>query len=170
MTKKLPTPVQTYVVHVDPADPTEVEEANAVLNAMFNAQADPRPRLAKLLEETRALLPPHLRDDRYWLPCTLIFHAVLPAFIPGFFNFQQDKIDIPRFNGEIDGLSHGEDVLVGLAFHLYKDSNPLPADGLTNLRVLDKFHFELAMLAIRLSHDFSTSPARMLGALKGEIL
>jgi hypothetical protein len=181
MTKKLPIPVETRVVYVDvdPDDPEAVAEANAALNEMFNAHDfPPRPlgrpqggqsegrgegRLAQLLEETRALLPPRLKNDRYWLPCTLIFHTVFPTHIPTYFNFDIPQIDVPRFNKKIRGyLSHGEGVLADLAFHLYNDSNRLPRNGLTNLRVLDKFHFELAMLAIRLSHDLSTSPSEYL--------
>lgn len=152
--KKPPVPVETHVTYVDPADPGAAE-VEATFNGMFAAQADPGPRLAKLLEETREMLPARLKNDRYWLPCTLIFHAIFPRYIPTYFNFNRPpaEIDIPRFNKKVRGyLSYGEGFLADLAFHLYNDSNRLPRNGLTNLRALDTFHFELAILAIRLAH------------------
>lgn len=159
-TQKLPPPVSTRVVYVDvdPDDPAAVAAANAALNEMFNAQADPQPRLAQLLEETLALLPDRLKRDNYWLPCALIFRAVFPGLIPVYFDFAERLIDIPRFNEKQRGLSHGEAVLVDLAFHLFNDNNPLPNNSLLGLRALDNFHFELAMLAIRLAHHSAFAP------------
>jgi len=151
--KKPPVPVETYVAYVDPADPGAAE-VEAAFNEMFCAQSDPAPRLAQLLTETRGLLPDRLKNDHYWLPCTLIFHAVFPGYIPTYFRFSSPaQIDIPRFNKKVRGfLSYGEGILVDLAFHLYNDTNHLPRNGLTNLRALSTFHFELAILAIRLAH------------------
>ncbi len=150
--KKLPIPVETRVTYIDPNDP-EAADAEAAFNETFSALADPHPRLAQLLAETRDLLPGRLKNDRYWLPCTLIFHTVFPTHIPTYFNFDIPQIDIPRFNKKVRGfLSYGEGILADLAFHLYNDSNRLPRNGLTNLRALDPFNFELAILAIRLAH------------------
>jgi hypothetical protein len=151
--QKPPVPIETRVTYVDPNDP-QAAEIEAAFDAMFADQADPQPRLAQLLAETRELLPDRLKNDAYWLPAALIFHAVFPKHILTYFRFNSPaQIDIPRFNRKIRGfLSYGEGFLADLAFHLYNDSNRLPRNGLTSLRALDPFHFELAILAIRLAH------------------
>lgn len=147
-------PVPTRVIHVGAGDPDSLAALNATLAGLFDRQ-DPLPRLAQLLAEARAILPDRLKNDRYWLPCALIFYSVpaLREAIPGFFDFRRNEIDVDDYNAMIlDSLSASQQVLVRLAFHLYNDRHPLPSGSLISLRLLDPFHFELAILAIRLAH------------------
>jgi hypothetical protein len=109
------------------------------------------------LAEARALLPDRLRRDAGWLALTFVFVAVprLKESIPAYFDFAEQRVDIPRFIEERAGyLSDGEAFLAQLAFHLYNGvANRLPSTGLLGLGGLDAWHFELALAALRLRFE-----------------
>lgn len=101
------------------------------------------------LKKAQALLPHHLQRDPYWLPLILICANAALEPILNRINFTTERLT----NGVEDSLcylSHGQYFLATLALHLFNDSFKLPNDGLTNLQILDDWHFELAMHAIRI--------------------
>ena len=107
-----------------------------------------------LITQVRQTLPDHLHDA-YWQPCVLIFMAVpvLAESMTEYFDFEREEICINRFKRDIyPYLSSGQQFLVDLAFHCYNPlSNPLPDDGLLNLRLLDSYHYNIAVTAIHLA-------------------
>lgn len=108
--------------------------------------------LLQQMAEAQQLLPGRLKRSRYWLPALLIFQAGpdLRQFIPTYFDYGRETIDIERFSQtEIGYLSSGQAALAALAFHLFNDRHTLP--GLSFLSGLDGRNFELALFAIILA-------------------
>lgn len=135
----LPTPVATPNLEDDP-------EVLAAFRAMFNPPTyQPQAALAKALE----LLPPDLHNDPYWLPFTLLLaNSGQAALFQKYIYLKTRRLD-PRIWEHLGKLSHGDEFLATLGLHLFNDDFACPS--LIGLRLLDNWHFELAMHAIRLS-------------------
>ncbi|NJN98998.1 MAG: hypothetical protein HC875_35330 [Anaerolineales bacterium] len=120
------------------------DQALAAFQTLFNRPAyDPQAALAK----AQALLPDNLKQDYYWLPLALIcanssLHSLLVSV--------QRRESYGRIVEHLGLLSGGQYVLAMLGLHLFNEKWELPKDGLLGLRLLDDWHFELAMHAIRI--------------------
>lgn len=120
------------------------EDGLAAFQALFNRPPyNPAEALAKAL----ALLPDHHKQSWHWLPLALICaNSSINLLLDLILDQYRDDTIIDWMNS----LSSGEMILAHLALHLYNDNWELPGHGLTNLRLLDDWHFELAMHAIRI--------------------
>lgn len=132
MKDPIPTPIFTS------------DEELVNFQALFNRPPyDPGAALAK----AQSLLPDQQKRDQYWLPLALICSN---AGLEWLLESLQRRENEARINKKLGLLSSGEYVLALFALHLFNDVHQLPDDGLTNLRLLDDWHFELAMHAIRI--------------------
>lgn len=105
---------------------------------------------AAALVAAQAQLPPDLQTDPYWLSLLLICTAGKLDWILRYVNLTTQKIQFDRIERQLGLLSGSEWFLATLALHLFNDDFKLPTGGLTNLRLLDDWHFELALHAIRI--------------------
>lgn len=101
----------------------------------------------------QSYLPRDCRQDRGWLAFLLIMSHVpaLEALLTEHVNFSQAEVSLNALQ-KINHLSSAQAFLLALALHLFNAQNPLPADGLLGLRLLDGNNFTLALHAIRLAH------------------
>lgn len=119
--------------------------------AAFESMFAPRPYdLVEALAKAQALLPDNLKTDRYWLPLMLIVTGGKLEWVLSHINITAEKINPTAIQERFDLLSNSEWFLLVLALHLFNEIHPLPQDGLLNLRLLDDYHLELAMHAIRI--------------------
>lgn len=111
------------------------------------------------LRAAAALLPQNLQEDCYWLPFALIYANVpsLKTLFSKYVNTAAEFID-PYIEMELGQLSSSQYFLAHLGLHLFSHAYDLPSQGLSNFRLLDEYHLELALHAIRL-HVVSTGVA-----------
>jgi hypothetical protein len=129
---------------------TPIFEDDAAGRAAIEALLRPRPYdPAAALAHAQALLPEKLQRDPHWLPLILICANSNLDWLLQNINFTRLELT-GQVMGRLDNLSSGEYVLSTLALHLFNDHYKLPTGGLTNLRLLDDWHFELALHAIRI--------------------
>lgn len=119
----------------------------AAFQAMFNRPPyDP----AAALEKARAIFPPDFNPDPHWLAFALLLVNGGLEWMFRYMDWKERLIDVEKIEGHYGVLSAGEEVLTVLALHLLNDHNKLWSDGLTNLRRLDDWHFELVLHALRI--------------------
>lgn len=122
------------------------EAGRAAFKSLFNRPPyDP----TAALTHAQALLPEKLQCDQHWLPLVLICANSNLDWLLQAINFTRLQMS-HQVMDQLNKLSSGEYVLATLALHLFNDHYKLPPDGLTNLRLLDDYHFELALHALRL--------------------
>lgn len=108
---------------------------------------DPQAALVQAL----AAFPAKFKPDMHWLALVLICeNAKELTWILGYVDWQAGHLSSEPVLMALDILSAGQYVLARLALHLFNDCHELPPGGLTHLRRLDAWHFDLAMHAIRL--------------------
>lgn len=147
------TPVATPLFNDD-------DEGGAAFLAALFAPRTYHPAAA--LAAAQAQLPPDLQTDPYWLSLLLICTAGKLDWMLRYVNLTTQKIQFDRIERQLGLLSGGEWFLAILALHLFNDNFKLPADGLTNLRLLDDYHFEIALHAIRLHSRGLAAPPTAL--------
>lgn len=142
MLEPIPTPTSPLPAHPKGC---EDEEDLAAFQALFNRPPyDPAAALAK----AQAIFPPGFNPDSHWLAWGLICANGLDWMLP-YLDIRRRQMNVNAIAARYETLSSGEYILAALAMHLLNDVHPLPKDGLLNLRLLDDWHFELAMHAIR---------------------
>lgn len=130
---------------------TPIFEDDDAGRAAIEALLRPRPYdPAAALAAAQAQLPPNLQTDPYWLPLMLICTAGRLDGLLQSVNLTIQRIQFERIERQLSRLSGGQWFLATLALHLFNDDFKLPTGGLTNLRLLDDWHFELALHAIRI--------------------
>ena len=104
------------------------------------------------LIEAMAQFPVKLfQPDWHWLPLVLICaNCSGLAWILGYIDWRASQLKTEAVLQGLGALSSGQYTLATLALHLFNPHHKLPDDGLLDLRLLDDWHFELAMHAIRL--------------------
>lgn len=102
-----------------------------------------------------ARLPIQHLNDPQWQALLLILTEV-PALRGlargGHIDFQKLEIDAEGMGHAARACSHGEQFMLALALHLFNPDNPLPADGLASLQILDQTNFSMAQLAMRIAY------------------
>ena len=98
-------------------------------------------------------LPDQHINSSQWQALLLILTEV-PALrgLIRHIDFQKSEIAVDLLRRDSRHCSHGEQFLLALALHLYNADNPLPADGLAGLQILDQENFSLSQLAMRIAY------------------
>ena len=135
---------------MDQPVPTPTFDDDGDLAAFLVAFARPPYDPQAALGKAQAVFPAGFQRDSHWLPLALICANGGLEWIMSYVDWKARHLDWKKVRDHLGALSGGEYVLATFALHLFNDWHQLPPDGLTNLRLLDDWHFELAMHAIRI--------------------